>query len=319
VDAWLVLILSLPPEPSSLRVRAWRKLRAAGAVALKNAVYLLPATPEHTERFQWLAQEVQRDGGEATLLRVERIENLAQAQVVGLFRAARDRDYRQLATRYRALLRGLERARARGARGRHEEQARRLGRDLAQVRELDFFDAAGREEVERLREAVERRLRPPVPAAPAGEPVALAALRGRRWVTRPRPHVDRIASAWLIKRFLDPAAAFLFAAPEEVPEDAVPFDMMGAEFGHQGPDCTFETLLKRSGLADRRLAALAEIVHEADLRDERFHRPEARGLDLALRGLLAAHKDDHEVLGLGFTLFDGLYQVVAPEAGGTRR
>ena len=133
------------------------------------------------------------------------------------------------------------------------------------------------------------------------------ALRGRRWVTRPRPHVDRIASAWLIKRFVDPAAAFLFARPEEFPAEAIPFDALGAEFGHQGEDCTFETLIKRCGLRDRRLAELAEIVHEVDLRDQKYRREEARGIDLAIRGLLAALKDDQDVLAHGMTLFDGLY------------
>jgi len=119
--------------------------------------------------------------------------------------------------------------------------------------------------------------------------------------------VDRIGAAWLIKRFLDPEAQFVFARPEEFPEDAVPFDALGAEFGHQGEDCTFETLLKRSGLRDRRLAHLAEIVHEVDLRDEKFHREEARGVDLAIRGLLGTFKDDQEVLAHGLVLFDGLY------------
>jgi hypothetical protein len=126
-------------------------------------------------------------------------------------------------------------------------------------------------------------------------------------VTRPRPHVDRIGSAWLIKRFIDPDAQVVFARPEEFPEDAVPFDALGTEFGHQGEDCTFETLLKRSGLRDRRLAQLAEIVHEVDLRDEKFHRDEARGVDLAIRGMLGTFKDDQEVLAHGLVLFDSLY------------
>jgi len=138
----------------------------------------------------------------------------------------------------------------------------------------------------------------------------LATLQGRQWATRPRPHVDRIASAWLIKRFLDPAAEFVFAPPDDVPAGAIPFDMAGVEFGHHGDHCTFETLLHRAGLHDRRLDAIAEIVHEADLRDGKFPREEARGLDLVLRGLLAAVKDDHEALTQGLTLLDGLYSTI---------
>ena len=122
--------------------------------------------------------------------------------------------------------------------------------------------------------------------------------------------MDRIASAWLIKRFIDAGAEFLFAPAEDLPADAIAFDVAGAEFGHHGEDCTFETLLRRSGLRDRKLSAIAEIVHEADLRDQKYARDEARGLDLALRGLLSAIKDDHEALAYGMTLFDGLYATI---------
>jgi hypothetical protein len=132
-------------------------------------------------------------------------------------------------------------------------------------------------------------------------------LRGRQWVTRRRPHVDRIASAWLIKRFIDPDATFVFADPREFSTNAIPFDTPGADVSHLGDDCTFETLIKRAGLRDRRLTRLAEIVHEADLRDGKFPRDEARGIDLVIRGLLPAHSDDHEVLAHGLALCEGLY------------
>ena len=309
--AWLVLIVSLPPNPSSLRVRAWRRLRALGAVPLKNSVYLLPLSPEHQEHFHWLTQEIQKDGGEATLLRVERIETMTPAEVIHLFQAARDEDYRALASRLRPVLAALGRKSAGRTRARLEEELARLARELERLREIDFFDAPARREAERLKEAVERRLRPPRAPGPPGEGELRAdALRGRRWVTRPRPHVDRLASAWLIKRFVDPDAEFLFAPPDALPPEAIPFDIVGAELGHAGQDCTFETLLRRTGLGDRRLAALAEVVHAADLRDDKFQREEARGIDLALRGLLAACKDDHEVLASGFRLFDGLYAIL---------
>ncbi|MBI4610196.1 MAG: chromate resistance protein [Candidatus Rokubacteria bacterium] len=307
---WLVLIVSLPPHPSSLRVRVWRKLRALGAVALKNSVYLLPFTPETYEQFQWLSQEIQKDRGEATLLKVDRIENLKPDEVVRLFQDARDRDYRDLAERYRKLLRNLDRKASRRAAAWRDDEVGRLARDLERIRETDFFDAPGYREVERLKQTIELRRRDPAASAEDRTPTALEGLRGKRWVTRPRPHVDRVASAWLIRRFIDPEAQFLFASPEEFPADAIPFDALGAEFGHQGEDCTFETLLKRSSPGDRRLVPLAEVVHEADLRDQKFHRDEARGIDLAIRGLLAALKDDHEVLAHGMTLFDGLYATI---------
>jgi hypothetical protein len=311
--AWLVLIVRLPPRPSSLRVRTWRRLRALGAVALKSSVYLLPASPEHYEQFQWLAQEAQRSGGEATLLQVERVENLGSDELVRLFQVARDRDYQSVAEAYRRLLKGLEaRGRRSAAVERSAEQATRLGRALQRVTAIDFFDAPSRAEAERLRDALAQRLAPRAADSTAASGVGnrLADLRGRRWVTRPRPHIDRVASAWLIRRFVDPEAEFLFAPPEAFPADAIPFDAVGAELGHHGDDCTFETLLRRAGLDDARLRELAEIVHEADLRDGKFARVEAAGIDLALRGLLAALPDDQAVLAHGLTLFDGLYRAL---------
>jgi hypothetical protein len=307
LHGWLLLLLSLPPRPSSLRVRAWRRLRVLGAVPLKSSAYLLPDSADRYEQFQWLAQEIQRDGGEATLLRVDRIENMKQPDVVRLFQEARNQDYATLADRYRKLLKGR--------RPRLAEELARLGREADRIAEIDFFEAPGRREVERAREAVEQRTATGRGrAAGAAPPLDLAALKGRRWVTRPRPHVDRIASAWLIKRFVDPEAEFVFASPDQVPGDAIPFDMAGVDFGHHGDDCTFETLLRRTGLRDRKLAILAEVVHEADLKDQKFAREEARGIDLALRGLLSALKDDHEALAHGMTLFDGLYATIGERA-----
>jgi hypothetical protein len=311
MQTWLLLIVSVPPEPSSLRVRVWRKLQALGAVALKNSVYLLPFTPENYEQFQWLAQEVPKSGGEATLLKVDRIENMRVDDVIRLFHKARDRGYRPLAERYRKLLPSLDRKATGATASRRDEELARLARELERLREIDFFDAPSYQEVKRLKETIEMRLHPPSAGeAPGTAEIPLASLKGRRWVTRPRPHVDRIASAWLIKRFVDLEAEFLFAPPEEFPAEAIPFDAMGAEFGHHGEDCTFETILKRCGLRDRRLGQLAEIVHEVDLRDQKFHRDEARGFDLAIRGLLAALKDDQQVLAHGMTLFDGLYATI---------
>ena len=304
----LLLIVSLPPNPSSLRVRVWRRLRAIGAVALKRTVYLLPDTRDHYELFQWLAQEIQRAGGEATLLRVEQIENMSSGEVVQLFHDARNSDYRRLGGRYRKLLQSLDRKSAATNPGVLAELTQ-LQRDYEKLRELDFFEAPAGAEVERLREAIDMRTRPSEEPKRKDKAAALELrhLRGRQWVTRRRPHVDRLASAWLIRRFIDPDATFAFEDPKDFPTNAIPFDTPGAELSHVGDDCTFETLLKRAGLRDRRLTRLAEIVHEADLRDGKFPRDEARGVDLVIRGLLAAHSDDHEVLTHGLALFEGLY------------
>jgi hypothetical protein len=308
VTTWLMLMVALPAHPSSMRVRARRRLRALGAVALKNSVWVLPFSPEGLERLQWLTQEVQKDRGEATLVRVDRIENLAEADVVRLFHQAREADYRGLAARYRASLRRLGRRGRAGAGGRTGPELGRLGRELDRVRALDFFDAPGYQEVDRLRAAAEMHLRPPAAAPVPGAP--LPDLRGRLWATRPRPHIDRLASAWLIRRFIDPDARFLFAPPAEFPPEAISFDVVGAELGHHGDDCTFETLLKRRGLDRPALRALAEIVHEADLRDGRYDRAETDGIDLAVRGLATAIGDDQELVAQAQVLFDGIYGVL---------
>ncbi|HSE46942.1 MAG TPA: chromate resistance protein ChrB domain-containing protein [Gemmatimonadales bacterium] len=288
----------------------WRKLRALGAVPLRKSVYLLPPTPDNFERFQWLSQEVQKDGGEATFLSVENVENMKRAEVIRLFQQVRDQDYRALVERYRKLARGLDRKTPVRSTSRRNEELTRLARELERIREIDFFDAPGYHEAKRLQETIEMRLHPGQADAPAAD-LPMDALKGRRWVTRPRPHVDRIGSAWLIKRFIDPDADFVFAPSKDFPPDAIPFDSAGVEFGHQGEDCTFETLVKRLGQRDRRLTHLAEIVHEVDLKDQKFPRDEARGVDLAIRGLLATFKDDQEVLTHGMVLFDGLYTALS--------
>jgi hypothetical protein len=302
-----MLLVGLPPTQSSLRVRVWRRLRSLGAVPLKRSAYLLPDTPERYEDFQWLAQEIQREGGEATLVRVQQIENVGPEDVRRLFHEPRDADYKQLAGRYRKALQGLEKKSA-ARRARLQEELARLAKDHQRIRDIDFFDAPGGAEVRRLEEAIAMRTRRPESARREERPTLdLTKLRGRRWVTRPRPHIDRIASAWLIKRFIDPEAQFLFAPPAEFPPDAIPFDAPGVELSHQGEDCTFETLVKRARLRDRRLNRLAEIVHEADLRDGKYPHEEARGIDVAIRALLAASPDDHQVLAQGMTLCEGLY------------
>jgi hypothetical protein len=303
----LLLLVGLPPAPSSLRVRVWRRLRALGAVALKRGAYLLPDTPDRYEDFQWLAQEVQREGGDATLIRVQQIENVGAAEVTRLFHEPRDAEYRSLAGAYRKLLQSLDRKSA-AASERTQAALARLQKEHQRIQDIDFFAAPGGAEVRRLEEAIAMRTRrPETPRRDDRPALDLATLRRRRWVTRPRPHVDRIASAWLIKRFIDPEAEFVFAPPAEFPADAIPFDAPGVELSHHGEDCTFETLVKRARLRDRRLARLAEIVHEADLRDGKYPHAEARGIDASIRALLAASSDDHQVLAHGLALFEGLY------------
>jgi hypothetical protein len=290
---------------SSRRVAVWRRLRQLGAIAPAGSLYLLPASEAHVEALDWLAQEIEAEGGEALVLRIEELQGAAEGRLVELFKSARDEDYRKIAAEAEeaASLAGQEPDSE--AQERLREQVERLRRRLADVARIDFFQAAERVAahamVARLEEALGRR-EPAVGEIPAA---SRERYRGRRWVTRPRPHVDRLACAWLIRRFLDPEAVIRYA--EDPEPDEVAFDMRRAEFGHVGNRCSFETMLAAFGLDDPGLAALAEIVHEIDLRDGRSVRPEIAGVDSVLAGWSTLNLPDGELERLGIALFEGLY------------
>jgi len=316
---WLVLIYALPPEAGSSRVRIWRKLKRLGAVSFRNSVYLLPFGEERYEIAQWLCQEIQRAEGEATLLKVERIENLSDQEVADLFRRARNEDYAELTKAGHAWLERLEdlsRDTAAQEAVALADELKALEKQLTELQEIDYFHAPGRREAEgtlnrcraMLRELLGRKERTAMQESKVLKPEGF---RGKTWVTRPRPHVDRIASAWVIRRFIDPQATFAFASLPEKVNGAIPFDYPGVEFGHQGEDCTFETLLKRFGLKDRALQALAEIVHDADLKDAKFGRDEAKGIDTVIKGLAATITDDHTLLTQGLLIVDAIYASIS--------
>src|SRR5262249_45518606 len=252
----LLLIVSLPPNPSSLRVRVWRRLRAVGAVALKRTVYLLPDTPDHYQHFQWLPQEIQREGGEARVLRVEQIENMSPQDVIRLFHEAREPEFRRLAGRYRKLLQNLDRKSAATSQ-RVQADLAQLEREYEKLHELDFFDAPAGAEVERLREAIAMRTRPSEEPKRRGRTMGdLRELRGRQWSPRRRPPAARWASACLIKRFIDPEAPFLFADQKVSPAGPIPSAAPGPKSTPGGRDCPFEPPLKGAGLGDRPLPRL---------------------------------------------------------------
>ncbi len=311
---WLTLLTSLPPTPTRHRVGVWRKLQRMGAIRLRGSAWILPATTETTELFQWLVQEIQSFRGEATLLHVDRIENVTPEQVTALFHKARAAEYQVVIQGCREILAQLDRYRTSHRGGRAALRARLDGlkRELDRIQSIDYLEAPAGPRARALWETTAKRLRAAEtrPRATGGRHRTSLPARGSTWVTRPRPHIDRIASAWLIKRFCDADAIFAFADAADAARKGIPFDVLGADFGHHGEDCTFETLVKRFGLKDRRLKLIAEIVHEADLRDGKFTRQESTGVDLAIRALAEATADDHELLERGGVIFDGLYAVL---------
>ncbi|HEX7478224.1 MAG TPA: chromate resistance protein ChrB domain-containing protein [Polyangiales bacterium] len=307
---WLLLIHQLPPRPNYLRVKIGRHLARLGAVALKNTVYVLPRSDDAQEDFQWVLREILAAGGEATLLTAQLVDGLSDLEVERLFRAARDADYAELAQEARALGKRLARGKPTELRRRElEPEVQRLERRLDEVARVDFFAAAGREAVLGLVVDLRARVSEPVTPPPKrGRGDERNAYRGRTWVTRVDIHVDRIASAWLIRRFVDDKARFkLVPAKGYVPEAGeLRFDMFEAEFSHEGDLCTFEVLCARLQLVAPGLRALAEIVHDIDLKDGKFARPETAGVAALLHGLVLAHPVDDARLARGSELFDEL-------------
>ena len=306
---WLLLLHQLPPRPAYFRVKIWRHLQRLGAVAIKNSVYALPRIDQAFEDFQWVRKEIVAGGGDATVFEARVVDGLSDAQIEALFHAARDADYAALADDVRAAVA----ARARRKRLSPDEVAAlsaehaRLSRRLGEIVAIDFFGAAGREAVTGLLEGLERR----TAAADAGPRARLADHRGRVWVTRTGVRVDRIASAWLIRRFVDPRARFRFVdsrAPRG-PARELRFDMFEAEFTHEGDRCTFEVIVERFGLRDRALNAIAEIIHDIDLKDGKFGRPETEGVAKMIAGICLSDAGDDERLARGAELFENLYRV----------
>ena len=311
---WLLLIHQIPPDPAYLRVRIGRRLQALGAVPVKNAVYVLPATEAAREDFGWVLREIADSGGEAALVEAKLIEGLRDEDVVCLFHAARSDVYARVAERARKLDASLGRKRA-AAPPRAVAELRRIEAQLAGAVALDWFEAPGRELAEGLVEAVATRIRASSSAereaeAPADARPDLAQVSGATWVTRRDVRVDRIASAWLIRRFVDRAARFAFVAPRghRPRSGEIRFDMYEAEFTHDGDRCTFEVLLDAAAIKDPALRAIGEVVHDIDIKDEKFGRPETAGVARLLDGIAASHPADERRIERGSEVFDELYR-----------
>ena len=311
---WLLFVHQLPSHPSNLRVTTWRRLQQIGAIPLKQAVYALPDTADAREDFEWLRTEVKAAGGEASVFAADHVDAWSEDALVEAFRRARQDTYDELA---RDVEQALKRASgARRPKGTRAPALRRLldifRERLVAAEKIDFFGSAGRDRVLAMIRRLEDRIagpgRPSVPADPDGSG-KMASFQGRLWITRPRPGVDRMASAWLIRRFIDGQARFGFAADRElVPDNGVPFDMFGVEFSHQGEGCTFETLRTVFGMDEPALSRIAAIVHDLDLKDDKFGAPECSTVGAMIEGLQLAYQDDDALLEQGMTLFDSLYR-----------
>jgi hypothetical protein len=297
---WYLLVHQLPPRPLYLRAKVRQRLAKIGAVALKSSVYVLPRREDCLEDFEWIAEEARAGGGESWICEARFPDRRIDTELVRRFRAERDSEYAALAKEVRGWSRKDTDPAARYARARKQ---------LDEIAGIDFFQAkertAAEAAVEGLRKRLERRDETMKKSGkkPKGE------LVGRTWVTRRGVKVDRISSAWFVRRFLDSKARFRFIDPkkEEARAGEIGFDMVGGEFTHEGDRCTLETLVRRTAVRDGALSPIIQIVHDIDMKDGKFGRPEVPGVERLLAGLFSLHADDKSRLDRGFALFDELY------------
>src|SRR5262245_60288442 len=295
--AWLLLLVRLPATHSAERVAIWRKLRKSGAIQIQTSTYILPDDPPRYETFQWLTQQIRDAGGDATLVRAREIDGFSNERLIELFNAARAKEYGSVRQMLRPFVANPRRTSNFGG------KIDRIRKQFREIRETDFFDSPKAKDVE----LVLRKLEKTQPGSKPQPKLEPRDFRGRVWLTRPRPEIDRVGSAWLIQKFIDPKAKFGFAVKRSPNRRAFTFDMLDGDFSHDGDDCTFETLIRRFGIEDKAVRKIAEMIHDADLDDDKFQRTEAVGIDRVLKGWAKQGLPDKEILRRGFDCFDALY------------
>jgi len=316
--SWLLFFYTLPSKPVRNRMTVWRKLLKAGALSFKGSVYILPHTEEHYEFLTWLVSEVLSLKGEGSFVRVEKTETIDNRQIISLFNEQRETDYQHILKEFDEIERKITGTRIGGAsqdKKNITNQIRKCQRDFEDIRKIDFFVSKRGLEVEIRLDRIITTLKGLLETEINNSAVIVAPARiedyqHKTWVTRKRPFVDRFASAWLIKKFIDKNASFDFIDEKDLDnmnKDVIPFDIRGGRFTHAGNLCTFEVLMKSFGLKDRTMRKIAEIVHELDLKDDKFRTSEAKGIEDILSGIRKTAKDDSGSLEQGMAIFEMLY------------
>jgi hypothetical protein len=307
-SGWLLLVHQLPAKPAYLRVKIWRRLQGLGVVSLKNSVFVLPATEQARVELQRLLSEIEHQGGEGLICRAEFIAGIRDNQVRAIFNAARDAAYDAIAKDVRAFSQALKQS---GKRKPDFDSALiKFRQRFADVARIDYFGAPQRARIEGLLAALEHSPIAKTASSPKPAVIDPKRLTGKTWVTRKDIHVDRIACAWLIKRFVDPRGTLKFVSGNDY--EPLPgefrYDMRDGEFTHEGDDCSFETILKRAGISSSALRAIGEIIHDIDLKDGKFARPETAGIAHVVAGICRTHADDEVRVARGKELFDDTYE-----------
>ena len=314
----LLFFYSVPSKPVSSRMKVWRRLAKAGAIQFKGAVYILPYSEEHYEFFQWLVSEVISVKGDAAFVRVENIETMKNSEIISLFNQQREKDYSVLMKNLEELERKVSSVRKGGGTQNNKklmDQMTRIGKEFEGIQAVDFFSSKAGESLKKNIKALESGLKGISGTGAKEQKITLAQKRAQNyqnmtWATRKRPFVDRMASAWLIKKFIDKNAVFRFIDEKDIDslgKGAIAFDIRGGEFTHIGEMCTFEVLVKSFNLKDKTLRKIAEIVHELDIKDGKYSNDEAKGIECLLSGIRKTAKTDAEALEKGMEVFEMLY------------
>jgi hypothetical protein len=316
--SWLLFFYTLPSKPVRNRMTVWRKLLKAGSLPFKGSVYILPYTEENHEFLTWLVSEMISLKGEGSFVRVEKIEMIDNQQIISLFNEQRETDYQRILKGIDEIERKISSTKIGGAAHDTKKiayQIRKCQRDFEDIRKIDFFISKRGLEIERRLDRIITTLKGLLGTETKKHTVSISPAciedyQDKTWATRKRPFVDRFASAWLIKKYIDKNASFTFIDEkdlENISKDVVPFDIRGGRFTHAGDLCTFEVLMKSFNLKDKTLRKIAEIVHELDLKDDKFRTSEAKGIEDILSGIRKTIKDDHEALGKGMSIVEMLY------------
>lgn len=314
---WLLFFYSVPSKPVNARMKIWRRLARAGAVQLKGALYILPYSEENLELCQWLVSEVTSVKGDGAFVSVDKVETITDEDIISLFNQQRERDYGVVEKSLEAL--GQKISSIRKGTGMHNNK-RLLGqfgrhlKEFEEIQKIDFFASKTGTNLKKKFDVLQKEIKG-LSKTGIAQPQKVVNrdienYQGRTWVTRKKPFVDRMASAWLIKKFIDKKAVFKFIDEKDMEgldRKTTTFDIRDGEFTHTGDMCTFEALIKTFNLKDKTIKKIAEIIHEIDIKDEKYKNPDASGIEEILTGIRKTAKNDAEILEKGMAVFEMLY------------